>query len=278
MQSITKQALKRRMDLHDLWLPGGLLHKHIHSTEPPRLNTDVLRLVKQEIKKLPLLSPLSDNVSKGDCTHMKNTGSPPSEFPVDDGCRFASMSTPPSLRSSVEVEVEVEGDEFDGADGGGSNIVMSRGVSEKAGVNEGSLSSLPMLSSVQGNSPGDESLRVSGSTTGSGISECLYDPMDPGVISASISELEKNQRLSDSTIALVSKLIASQVPGSDSHFKILDPLWLQVDAGVTSRDFPFKAKAVPQQVLVPLHHLRPEHWTLAHVNFITQRVRYFDSL
>jgi len=209
---------------------------------------------------------------------MKNTGSPPSEFPVDDGCRFASMSTPPSLRSSVEVEVEVEGDEFDGADGGGSNIVMSRGVSEKAGVNEGSLSSLPMLSSVQGNSPGDESLRVSGSTTGSGISECLYDPMDPGVISASISELEKNQRLSDSTIALVSKMIASQVPSSDSRFKILDPLWLQVDAGVTPRNFPFKAKAVPQQVLVPLHHLRPEHCTLAHGNFITQRVRYFDSL
>jgi len=308
MQSVTKLALQRSLDLHNLWQPGGLLRKRVYSTDPPRFNTEILRLVKEDLRQLPMpdmadasamAGPSIADTRMADTRMMADTSSlladtssllaGTNSFLADTGSLLTGTTSVPVAKVPVPGQAQHEappplkvppGPEMVGT---GTALLAELSTNQMRHDTPPSPSGLSQCSGGVVHVTDDDPRNTADNgmphfqeaMISKDVAVHLYDPARPDIIDASIAELEQGQRLGDSTIALVSQLLKRQL-AFDSSVIILDPLWLQVDGDVIPSDFPFKSMS--PRVLIPLHHLIPEHWTLAYIDVAKRRVQYFDSL
>ncbi|KAK1826729.1 hypothetical protein QBC39DRAFT_292685 [Podospora conica] len=103
----------------------------------------------------------------------------------------------------------------------------------------------------------------------------LIGLQDPDVVERCLGELEKDARLSDTTMALAIRAIQGQQ--QQTALLILDPLWLEVDSSPLPDRIPIKQRSQCNLIAIPLHHRVPEHWALAVVNIEQRYVSCLDS-
>ncbi|KAK1749647.1 hypothetical protein QBC47DRAFT_366002 [Echria macrotheca] len=333
MAVITKLALSRGIPLQSLWDRDGVLYRHAYSSDPPKLNIDVLKRARDDLKgpanrepslvpgtaltpqpnpasrqsperpaevMLPLTPGAAEYSDDGpsDVDLASSSGEADISAPSLSPERCRSEPTPFMGRESfrnddslalVPDDRSEQGHGVDNNDSGKENredkenegLIGNLGGCDHEGVR--SRSCQPVQPELGDSSDVEDYVLIADDASPSqaapepnaSVSSPSIKVREPGLVQASIKELEGTACLTDTTMALVAKAIQRQL--ESPLVTVLDPLWLEIDSGsVPNSRFPVKADC--RLVAIPLHHRKPQHWSLAIIHLNECTVEYYDPL
>lgn len=132
---------------------------------------------------------------------------------------------------------------------------------------------------------GDDSEDGATLLTGSDVSATdLSKAQKATVIAAAQVQLDSlTTLLSDTTIEMLQSVIWEQAKATrgdlETTVQLVDPLYVQVESKAFEKNMPklFSRQLKASCILVPLHHHKPHHWTLAVVNTAFRQIFWYDS-
>jgi hypothetical protein len=132
---------------------------------------------------------------------------------------------------------------------------------------------------------GDDSEDDATVLTGSDVSTTeLSKAQKATAIAAAQVQLDAlTSRLSDNTIDLLQSVIWEQAKAArgdlEKTVQLVDPLYVQLESEAFEQNMPklFDRQLKAGCILVPLHHHKPHHWTLAVVNTTFRQIFWYDS-
>lgn len=97
--------------------------------------------------------------------------------------------------------------------------------------------------------------------------------LDHNDLDRSVLNLQPGKPLTATTIVTIIDILAPH----PVDVCVLDPAKYAIDSQAPEFHLP-KSNPRPQQILIPLHHAKLKHWTLAHIDISRKAISHYDSL